>query len=913
MLTTVQKIEQLLWYIFERKQLCEKHKKRLEWEIKEIEIQGKSEYFLNLFKEKKKFPKNENNILVPYILGIVDDFDINKDPKFVQGDMPDIDVDYLSEVRDYLKNKWASETFGKEYVCNIGNYTTFGMKSALIDMARVHGEARGEILELTKELEAKDDEGKPLTWDVALSQYPKLKDYCEKYPDVSNAAKRLINRNRGMGQHAGGLIISSIPLHDLVPLVKRKDNPQASAWVEGLNGQDLQPVGLVKFDLLVISNLMQISKCCELVKRRKSIDSICAMPNQSDWTDIIKWRNDSKALEMANEGDLKCIFQFDSEGIRKLVRSGGVDSFEDLVAYTALYRPGPLNMKMHERYIERKKGNEEYSLHPLVEPILGKTYGVMVFQEQIMKILNVVGEIPFRDCEIVRKAISKKKAEAFKKYEIMFIEKGQKNLNISEKEAINLFDQIKSFAEYGFNLSHSVAYTYVSSRLLYLKAHYPHEFYAAVLSCETLSEKIKDYKMEAKRHNIEMHKIDINKSKKNFELIDDVIYYGLSNIKGVGEAPAEKIVSGQPYNGFGDFLFKFGTDASVIKCLIGLRCFNESDPITLWKFYEHYKECARKIEDKKKRFAVSMSQYEEEFKELFPDDIRLLNSFHGANPFDGDEWKKYDVNEMVESERKFECEKGEGEPKLEINYVSIEGTEDFIEVQKTRYYKITKTNKVFNRLKELKKLWVRNLKSIERLEDSKKLSLPTIETFNPNDYEIDRIFKKELKSIVACEIKYYGFAWTHNLEKSKDFKGYTFEAFKENIGCICPVEVEIVVRKMCKSKKGTTYCQLEVEDALGEKNKINIWEDDFKRWDSELKKGNLVRLRLQAPDKGFPTYTLEQNKKLPNQRWVYKFPTKETDCRVYLMKSAEVEKDKYLSEEEILEQFSNYEKEEKNV
>lgn len=461
--------------------------------------------------------------------------------------------------------------------------------------------------------------------------------------------------------------------------------------------------------------------------------------------------------------------------------------------------------------------------------------------------------------------------------------------------------------------SHSVAYTYVSSRLLYLKAHYPHEFYAAVLSCETLSEKIKDYKMEAKRHNIEMHKIDINKSKKNFELIDDVIYYGLSNIKGVGEASAEKIVSGQPYNGFGDFLFKFGTDASVIKCLIGLRCFDESDPITLWKFYEHYKECARKIEDKKKRFAVSMLQYEEEFKELFPDEKRLLNSFHGTNPFDGDEWEKYDVNEMVESERKFECEKGEGEPKLEINYVSIEGTEDFIEVQKTRYYKITKTNKVFNRLKELKKLWVRNLKSIERLEDSKKLLLPTIETFNPNDYEIDRIFKKELKSILACEIKYYGFAWTHNLEKSKDFKGYTFEAFKENIGCICPVEVEIVVRKMCKSKKGTTYCQLEVEDALGEKNKINIWEDDFKRWDSEFKKGNLVRLRLQSPDKGFPTYTLEQNKKLPNQRWVYKFPTKETDCRVYLMKSAEVEKDKYLSEEEILEQFSNYEKEEKNV
>ena len=903
MLTSFQKLEKFLWHIFDKKSLCDKHKKRLEWELREIEVQGKADYFLDLYKEKKSFSKNENNTIIPFLLGLVSEFDVHKDPKFVQGDMPDIDVDYLSEVRDYLKNTWAPEKFGEQFVCNIGNYTTFGMKSALIDMARVHGEPREEILELTKDLDAKDADGKPLTWDVAMTQYPKLKDYCDKHPDVAEAAKKLINRNRGMGQHAGGLIISSIPLHDLVPLVKRKDNPQASAWVEGLNGQDLQPVGLVKFDLLVISNLMQINKCCELVKLRRGLDSVCALPNQSDWTDVAKWRNDSKALTMANEADLQCIFQFDSEGIRKLVKAGGVTCFEDLVAYTALYRPGPLNMKMHERYIERKKGNEKYSLHPLLEPILGKTYGVLCYQEQIMKLLNIVGEIPLRDCEIVRKAISKKKVELFQKYKDMFIANGQKNLQIDENEANNLWQQVAAFSEYGFNLSHAVSYTYISSRLLYLKAHYPHEFYTAVLSCETLSDKIKQYKLEAKRHDIDMHKVDINKSQVTFSLVGNVIYYGLSNIKGIGEGPAQKIVNGQPYKSFEDFLYRFGTDASTLKCLIGLRCFKDSDPVTLWKFYEYYKECVKKSDDKKKRFLASMEQYEEEFKTLVPTETRLLSDLSGSNPFDASEWEKYDVDEIIETQRKYECDKGQGEPKLEINYVPIDGTDDFVEVQTTRYYKIVKTQKAWNRLKELKKLWIKRNKTIDRQKESKVLDLPKLVDFNPNDHKIDKKFEKELRSTVGCEMKYYGFAWTHNLEKSKDFKGYTFESFSENEGCVCPVEVEIISVKMCTSKNGNPYSQLEVEDVMGQKQRVNIWMDDLKRWGKELSAGNLVRLRLQPPSNGFPTFSLEKNNKLPNKNWQLKFSTKESDYRVFVMQQPE--EDKYLSDDELIEQFKN--------
>jgi len=898
-MTQFEKLEKFLWYLFDKLGLGEKHKKRLEWEIREVDVQVKADYFLGLYESKSKL-HNQNNIIIPYILGICDEFDINHDPVFVQGDMPDIDVDYLSEVRDYLKNTWAVKTFGEDYVCNIGNYTTYGMKSALIDMARVHGESREEMLELTKLLDSKDDEGNRLTWDNALRLYPKLKDYCEKHPDIAESAKKLINRNRGMGQHAGGLIISSIPLHDLVPLVKRKDNPQASAWVEGLNGQDLQPVGLVKFDLLVISNLQQIFKCCELVRLRHNIKNICALDGQSDWTDMLAWRNDSKSIAMANDGDLKCIFQFDSEGIRRLVRSGGVDRFEDMVAYTALYRPGPLGMLMHERYIKRKRGEEQYVLHPLLQPILGSTYGVMCYQEQTMKILNVVGEVPLRDCEVLRKAISKKKVDGFIKYKQLFIVNGQRNLNCEEKEIVHLWDTIESFAEYAFNASHAVAYTYISSRLLYLKSHYPPEFYTAVLSCENLSEKIKDYKIEARRHGVDMHKVDINKSKENFDLIGDVMYFGFSNVKGIGESVAKKIVAGQPYSNFEDFLYRFGTDASVIKCLIGLRCFNDSDPITMWKFYEHYKDCFNKIEEKKKRFLASMELYEEEYKKIMPNDIRNFSGFSGDNPFSGEEWEALNVNSEIEVEKKVESDSGES--RIEIEYIPIVGTDDFIEVQNTRYKKTIIVKKIYNKLKELKKLWVRRQKAIERHIEACRLELPKLINFDSSKYQIDRAFANELKKETVCEQKYYGFSWMHSLEKSADFKGITYQTLRSYDGCIAPVEVEILKVKRCLSKNDKEYVQIVAEDAVGESNRINIFYDDFKRWKEELKKGNLIRIRLSGPSGGFTSYTLEKNQKIPNRGWALIYPTKESDFRIVVLSKTDDE-DKFQTDEEVLGQF----------
>jgi DNA polymerase-3 subunit alpha len=227
-----------------------------------------------------------------------------------------------------------------------------------------------------------------------------------------------------------------------------------------------------------------VFQCCNALETAdKIIGKVSALPGKSNWSDT-SYLDDPKTIEMANKGDLKMIFQYDgSEGIRRLAKQGGVTSFDDLAAYTALYRPSCLKYGMHDTYCKRKRGEEKYELHPLLEPILGKTYGVMVFQESIMRILNVVGNIPLKDCETVRKAISKKKVDKFKKYKEMFVTNGQKNLSLPEEEVVKLWDQIEAFAGYGFNMSHCVAYTYISARMLYLKAHHPLAFYTSVIDC----------------------------------------------------------------------------------------------------------------------------------------------------------------------------------------------------------------------------------------------------------------------------------------------------------------------------------------------------------------------------------------------------------------------------------------------
>lgn len=432
------------------------HRKRLSYELEEITIQEDFDYFWNLYQKKTRYPQNEHNLLVPFLLDIVDDFDINREAAWVMGELPDVDLDFLSEIQDYIKHVWAPGHFGRECVCDISTYGTLGIKSASLDMARVHGYAKDEIQAITVRMEDKDDDGKPLEWDKALELYPEFQAYMTAHPDVAASVQMLLDRYRSAGVHAGGMIIAKCRIDDFVPLEVRsvnKDNPKGvivSAWTEGQATQDLQPVGLIKFDILVVNGLMQYSLGAKLVKERHGLPNVCGFEGDRDWTDTT-YLDDPKAIAMANKGDLVGIFQFDTEGLRKVVNNGGVSKFDDLVAYSSLWRPGPLSAKMDKTFCERKKNPKSYKLHPILRPILRNTYGVMCFQEQVMQILNVVGKIPLIHCEKVRKAISKKKVEQFIKYKDMFIENGQKTLGISKEEIEKLWEQIVFFSGYGFN------------------------------------------------------------------------------------------------------------------------------------------------------------------------------------------------------------------------------------------------------------------------------------------------------------------------------------------------------------------------------------------------------------------------------------------------------------------------------
>jgi len=898
-----------------------KYTERLTREIKEIDAQMEHDYLYEFFKKKAKFAKNENNMFVAYLLGLADDFNIEEDANFVEGEFPDIDVDYLAICRDYLKNVWAIKYFGKENVCAIGNYTTFGIKSSLIDMAKTHGKSRSEILDLTTKIGLKDDDGKVFTWDKALEQYADLAAYCKANPDVADAASRLLNRNRGMGMHAGGLIISNQRIDNLVPLVKGKDGQYVSAFVEGLHGTDLGPLGLIKFDLLVITNLMQIAKCCKIIKERHGLKSICALPGRKDWSDTA-YLNDPKALALAAEGKLKCIFQFDSEGIRELVRRGGVTSFDDLVAYSALYRPGPLGMKMDERYIERKRGREQYTIHPVLLPILGNTYGVMCYQEQVMKILRAVGLVPDMHCEIVRKAISKKKVEIFGRYKEMFLLNGQKILGWTKEQVSELWDQIASFAEYGFNKSHAVAYAYISARLLWLKAHYPLEFFTATLS-ETSQEKIKEYKTEAESMGIKLNRVDLNRSKEKFDICDGEIYMGFSNIKGVGDEVATEIVKGQPYADFEDFLRRFGTEAKVLKPLIALGVFcKKEEREKYYHYYEYFKEANKKGVDRNVRFKKShdksleqlraavlfgeRSDFEElncemsaRFRAMIPDlqedMFEETDRFFKAcltmsqNSFYHTVGGQIDGIDLVKA-WELVCEY------RQINHlVADDALHVAIHVAEDSFGKYAFDEWGITDEEALDQTWAVIKKYKRSLDGNKKKNeednIETLEEFYPVD-NLDSEVRTLLSEVVQmAETQFYGFSWDHLLETSPDYQGgRTFSDFDEDeTAFVRMCEVHIVEKPREKqSAKGTSYFIVKVEDTNSRSHMVTFWQDDYDRfkeelnfWEGEVRKGNFVRIRLKKPDPPFKNYTFDAP--VRQLRWKELPKNKADDHRLQVM------------------------------
>lgn len=844
------------------------YRERLKKEILEIDNQAEHEYFLSLYDKKLRFPKNENNLLVAYLLGLAEDFDIESEHTYIQGEFPDIDVDYLPVVQDYLRNDYAPRAFGRDRVVNIGNYGTYGIKSALLDMTRVHGLDKTEIQVITKNLEDKDDEGKPITWDKAVEISPQLSDWCLRNPDVADAAKRLVNRIKNRGKHAGGTVISSTKIDDLVPLMTDTDGNPVSGWTEGLHDQDLQPVGLIKFDVLAIKDLQRIAECCQLIKQRYGVQSICALPGEADWTDI-SYLNDPKALDLADKAKTRGVFQFDGQGMRNLVKRGGVSSFDDLAAYTALFRPGPLGMKMDQKYIDRKQGREnwEAELPECVKPILGSTYGVMCYQEQVMQILNVVGGIPLIHCEKVRKAISKKKYDQFAKYKDMFLEHGSKKLGWPKEGPAGdthnltyLWDQIESFASYGFNKSHAVAYTYISSRLLWLKAHYPLEFFTVTLSLTDDDKKLRSLKREAEHLGIQVCRIDLNRSGVNYQIVDGKIYIGFSNIKGIGREVAEKIIAGQPYSSFEDFLARFGTDARVVAPLLGLSAskppvFGDAEPHILEEYYEYYKKLVKSRRDREKRNFKRRDELLDSIKLLWPEGNKYVPTH---------EW----VMDIFEKGEAYCHETFKG-PTLKGTGFDLSCFDDF------------DPGDMWTVIKKYGK----SVKDFERKEAFSEMV--SFADFRPEN----KVSPEKYGNPFELEKEYYGFSWQHPIEMCPEFMGeHGFSQFHDD-DTILTAGVEVLVTKAPEekvSRNGHKYYYLLVEDEDWNREVVTFWGNDFERFQEELKywnevagHGHFLRIKVTRPGDGFKSYTFYAPPK--QMRWKVLPKDKKDDMRLQVM------------------------------
>ena len=454
--------------------------------------------------------------------------------------MPDLDCDVdpvgRQDIFKYLINR-----YGADRVCQIATFSEFKPRGSIRDFTRVQGQEYTLGEEISKFIPP-SARGHDPTWGESLKASPELKD--EKYANIVQMAQKSEGLNRQRGIHAGGVVIGQGPLVGNIPLCTGKENEVVSQW----DMNELERVGLVKMDILGVSSLTLISKCLELIKNStgKDID-ISQVPVDNQ-----------KTYELISAGETNGLFQLDAGGgIRDLCMQLRPKSIDDLSAIVSLYRPGPIDGGFLAEYVQRVNGQKEITyLIPQLEPVLKDTYGVMIYQEQAMRLAVELAGYTLQMADDLRKAIGKKIREKMAQEETRFIEGCIKN-NISRDNAQSIFDMIKVFADYGFNRSHSVSYSYITYYTAYLKANYPLEFYCALLTQHT-DERDKTilYLNDCKRFDLQVLAPDVNESNIDFTVINGTIRFGLAGIKGIAERAASGIVNARQNGPFTD-LFDF--------------------------------------------------------------------------------------------------------------------------------------------------------------------------------------------------------------------------------------------------------------------------------------------------------------------------------------------------------------------
>jgi len=448
--------------------------------------------------------------------------------------MPDIDVDFCKNRRAEVIS-YVSEKYGKDHVAQIITFGTMAAKAAIRDVGRALDLPYAEVDKIAKLVPNTLN----ITIDAAIKTEPQLKDLYESNPRVQellDIAQRLEGLCRHASTHAAGVVISPRPLTDYTPLYK---NPSDENITTQFDMGSVESIGLLKFDFLGLKTLTIIEKTLRYIKDNGAELSLKDISLE-----------DTKTYELLSSGQTTGIFQLESSGMREILVKMQPNRFEDLIALVALYRPGPIGSGMIDDFIKRKRGltSVRYEL-PQLKEILDETYGVILYQEQVMRIANKLANFTLGQADILRKAMGKKKPEEMEKLKEAFI-KGAVANRISEKKALRLFDLMALFAEYGFNKSHSAAYAYLAYHTAYLKAHYPVEFMAATLSAEMdNTDKIVHLIAECRNMSIQMLPPDINESGREFKVIGHSIRFGLEAVKGVGSAAIESILNSKEETG----------------------------------------------------------------------------------------------------------------------------------------------------------------------------------------------------------------------------------------------------------------------------------------------------------------------------------------------------------------------------
>ncbi len=453
---------------------------------------------------------------------------------------PDFDIDLCErrrhEVIEYVRNK-----YGASNVAQIGTYGTLKAKAVLKDIARVLGKSFAEGDKITKlipdKVQESNSEYKEVTLEYALKASGELRELLENEPwvkEVFDYAAPLEKLNRNRSIHAAGVIIGDQPLENIVPLGRGSGDEVITQY----SGPHCESLGLLKMDFLGLRTLTLIEDTVGNIKKHRKFD-----------LNIERIKLDDKpAYDILNKGDTVAIFQLESSGMQDLCKKFGIHKMEDIIALIALYRPGP--MDFIPEFISRKTGHTkiEYD-HPLMEAVLNETYGIMLYQEQIMEVVQKLAGFTLGGADILRRAIGKKKAEEMDKQREKFV-KGCEANGIPKGKAELIWDKINKFAGYGFNKSHSAAYAFLAYRTAYLKANFPVEFMSAVLTSEIDNpDKISFFIQECKKMDIAILPPDINVSEINFTVDDKSVRFGLAAIKGVGATAANNIIEARKKDG----------------------------------------------------------------------------------------------------------------------------------------------------------------------------------------------------------------------------------------------------------------------------------------------------------------------------------------------------------------------------